>query len=49
MRDRSVELSKARAVMGKFWCLKYGGEDIENGRIKHAITGSHNSPSKKGN
>ena len=49
LRDRSVELSKARAVMGKFWCLKHGGEDIENGRIKHAIIGSHNSLSKKGN
>ena len=43
MRDRSVELSKAHAVMGKFWCLKHGGEDIGNGRIKHAIIGSHNA------
>jgi len=34
LRDRSVELSKARAVMGKFWCLKHGGEDIGNGRMK---------------
>ena len=47
LRDRSVELSKARAVIGKFWCLKHGGEDIENGRIKHAIIGSHNSLSKR--
>lgn len=34
LRDRNVELSKARAVMGKFWCLKHSGEDIGNGRIK---------------
>jgi hypothetical protein len=49
LRDRSVELSKAHAVMGKFWCLKHGGEDIGNGRIKYAIIGSHNSLSEKGN
>jgi hypothetical protein len=46
LQDRSVELSKAHAVMGKFWCLKHGGEDIGNGRIKHAIIGSHKSVQK---